>query len=770
MAQQLSVQQHRANIKRMLDEGGTEQDIDIYMGHHGLTDEALRGNFIQRTSDAIEGFGNSILPKPSPTDLQHATVPSFTGEGLSVGDRSVKDLAGFLTMEDEGYGNIIKYQLGDRLLGVEKDANGHEIITYFGDDGKEHRAYINKPGLDQEDIRRGLESAVPFFIGGSFVGLGLKAIGAGLLARIGGMALTEGGMSIGQDIAAATQGSGQGVDLLKAALAAGGGGIFEGLSGPLTRVWGNIFRRHGVDRTGRLTDAGRSAAERMGLDPDMMDQRLANLFENELRAQPADSTELAGKMRTAEFGIETTKGQRTKDPAVLGLEEEARRGLLGREAQEIMGGPTGFDARQRQQIRTAAEDHIGGQLAPNATGREAATLGSRIKSSVDASWDLAQRTENKLWTDVGPMYPNPNAFSTMPTILSDAINKGGVNPTPDLTKSAHAMMELIDKYMAGEITRPPYKSLGPGRADVMSLDEMRRNLLSLYQSAETRPDRTAAKSIYRGFNNWIEDVAQRAAMSGNPDAAAKLWTARQFTKGMHEIYEPSTRLGKPSPTARVVERILEDNTSPEEVIQAIIGRGGPSGAPPTNAPQTLSTLRTILGTKGKDAWDDIRLAYWVNLVQDRRGNVLSPQQLKNNLDAAFKNQLSVLRQLYSPEELSLFRRFGEGLDVAAYKPPNPSGTSYELQRMRQRGQGSAAKTFLQIQSKRELFSKHNVLMSRIYAVLAKKLPLSVFGSAEKSGAKIASRNTAQSLTKKKGSTLVAPIGAYGTVEMFDGQE
>jgi hypothetical protein len=769
MAEQLSVQQHRANIRRMLQEGGTEQDVNVYMQHHALTDEALQGGMVQRASDALESFGNSII-SVSPQDPRTKDVPAFTGEALSGPQSGAHHLSGFLTMEDEGYGGIIKMQLGDRLLGTERDAAGHEIITYLGDDGKQHRAYINKPGLDQEDLRRGIESAVPFFIGGGFAGVGLKAIGAGLTARVLGMATTEGLVSVGQDIAAASQGSGQGVDLLKAALAMGGAGLFEGMSGPLTRMWRAVLQRNGVTPKGQLTPAGRVQAQRLGLEPAMMDERLARLFGQEMRAQPADPGELASKMRTAEFGIETTKGQRTKDPAMLGLEEEARRGLLGPQAREIFSADnSGFDARQRQQIRTAAEDQIGGSLAPNAPGRESITLGSRIKSGVDASWDLAQRTENKLWTDVGPMYPSPQAFSTMPTILSRAINQGGVSPTPDLTKSAHAMMELIDGYMTGDVVRPPYKSLGPGRADVMSLDEMRRRLLALYKSADDRTDRIAAKSIYRGFNDWIEDVAQRAAMSGNPDAAAKLWTARQFTKGMYQIFEPQTRLGKPSPTARVIAQILEDNTTPSEVISAIIGRGGPSGAPPRNAPTTLRQLRTILGNKGKDAWDDIRLAYWVNLVQDSRGQVLSPTRLKGNIDAAMKNQMEVLRTLYSPEEIATMRRFGEAVDVAAYKPPNPSGTSYELQRQRQRASGSMTKTFLQTQSKRELFSKHNVLMSRIYSMLARKLPISIFGSTERAGAKIATRNTSQNLTRKPGSSLVAPIGAIGTMETLNGE-
>jgi hypothetical protein len=67
------------------------------------------------------------------------------------------------------------------------------------------------------------------------------------------------------------------------------------------------------------------------------------------------------------------------------------------------------------------------------------------------------------------------------------------------------------------------------------------------------------------------------------------------------------------------------------------------------------------------------------------------------------------------------------------------------------------KTFLQTQSKRELFSKHNVLMSRIYSALAKKLPINPLGAKDAAGAAVAGRAVSQDVTK-----MPAPaIGGIG---------
>ncbi len=307
------------------------------------------------------------------------------------------------------------------------------------------------------------------------------------------------------------------------------------------------------------------------------------------------------------------------------------------------------------------------------------------------------------------------------------------------------MLQFLEDYSKGKLSESSLPLIGK-HPDNIFIDDARRYLLNLYRSAERgTADATAAKAIYTGFNKWIDDLADNAALVGKPDMAAKLKVARGFTRDLHELYEPRGSGGQLTPGGKILKDIIDNETHPEGVISSLLGGGGPTAQAPKGSVEALQHLKRILGAG--DDWDNVRLAYWVKIAQDNKGRVLSPQQLRNNIDAAFHNQRSVINALYTEEEQRMMRRLSTALEDVTYKPPNASGTSYEAERLRQKYSGDGMlKTFLQTQSKRELFSKHNVMMSRVYQMLAKKLPVSVFGSKEGAGAKLATQATSQELT------------------------
>jgi hypothetical protein len=124
---------------------------------------------------------------------------------------------------------------------------------------------------------------------------------------------------------------------------------------------------------------------------------------------------------------------------------------------------------------------------------------------------------------------------------------------------------------------------------------------------------------------------------------------------------------------------MEKADSGEGVIQALLGSQGSRSANEgtvTALRQAKAALERFGGDGGKQAWDDIRLAYWTRLVTGKNGEVLGPQALTNNLKAAITNQKSVLQTLYAPQEISQIRRLMRAVEVAAYKPPNASGSGY----------------------------------------------------------------------------------------------
>src|SRR6185436_12245535 len=138
-------------------------------------------------------------------DPRFNNLPVFDGGGV---DLTTMEQAKLLGPDDEGLANIIKSNLGDKFVGIKKDANGYPIITYRGEDGKEQSSYVNRPGLDWQDVDRGISGAIPYVA--SATGAGRLVRGAGILGQTATQALTAGATSAATDAGAAAMGSEKG--------------------------------------------------------------------------------------------------------------------------------------------------------------------------------------------------------------------------------------------------------------------------------------------------------------------------------------------------------------------------------------------------------------------------------------------------------------------------------------------------------------------------------------------------------------------------------
>ncbi len=790
----------KRNLELMRSKGATPEEMDAYVQGYGLTPEDIRnagkstigaalddtGQWISDTDKGLTEFQQGLRRQVTGPEKGTRDIPEFPAPGggnvrgnpgapgIQVGDLGTRGFndAALFTDNDKDYGAVITKGLKDlgRYVGTEKDPNGYDIITYKGDDGKEYVAYVNAPGLTMSDVNRELAGALPAAISGFGTSALAKKLGLGTLGRTVGVGLAEAGTQLAKDVGAAYKGAEPNpVDTSIKALAAGGGGaLFEGLSGPISRGWRKLFTQKFpvVDASGKLTPAAIQAAKASGLDPDEMNERMAVALRDK-SVNAADPNEVGVDVRTGEFGIPTTKGQRTKDPSQLGREKDLSRGVYGKEAADIIGTPTGpkktgFYGEQQSAIDRAVNNSVGMSLAPKQGGHEAATLGTRIKSGVQGAEGAYGEVENQLWGELGPLHPTGDAFDTLPQALMAKLDDAGVRPDPSLPAS-HRAMTIIDDFREGKMTLPPYKVLGESKKapPVPTIRDVQKRLLAEYMGASDPTDARAAKAVYDGFNDWISDIAERGAVN-DPEGAAALWVMRAFTREKKSLFNPE------GPAGNILETVLSKNNTPEDVLGALLGRGGPSTTPPKGAVEALTNIKTTLGRAGKDTWDDIRLANWVKMTQDKQGVTLSPLQLKKNIDAAFVNQKTLLDTLYTPEEQKTMRRLARALDDVISVDPNPSGTAHELARMsRESGPRGLTKTFLQTQSKRELFSKHNVLMSRMYALLAKKLTIDPLGARTGMGASVARRATSPALTPKGGSSFLAPAGSIGALEFAD---
>jgi hypothetical protein len=701
--------------------------------------ETSGGGFLDTVGDTLSGAAETVGDFATGVyeiakgrqDPRFADVPKFTGEAVppEIHDRYMNAMFSSASVDDEVWGDVVKNALGDRLIDSKRDSHGYEIITYRGDDGQEYTRYLNKPGLDWVDVQRFGMGSLPYMATGAVAGRFTRT--SPLLTRMAVQGGTAAATSIGSDILARERyGSDENPSLARAGGAAMGGAVGEAAGAML----GNIARRY----------------RQRGMTP-----------EEQTIARAENPGEAAAAIKTGEFDIPTTAGQRTKDPQQLLLEDEMRRSLHGRPARDVM---TEFDLRQKRRIASGAKQ-VRESIAPGSaeTGREAA---ERTSQALRSAREASRAEESALWRQVPEVAPADEAMPRLAGNIRKRIDDLGFGPDERLTPAAHRQMSLLQDYVQGKPVQQAYDLLGE-RGSRPTLDEMRRRLLSFVRSADSPQDQAVANAIYAGFNDWIDDIAQSGMIRGvsreaieelNPadigtlangapdqqlNVAAKLEAARRFTREQRQLFEPQ---GPKDAAGKLLQKIHDNADTPERLVADLFG--SPGSKPKPGAVEAMRRLKRILSERNSEALNQIKAAYWHNLVRGRNGEMLSPGRLVAKIKEAGSNQASLINELFSRQERSLIRRYMNAVDTTTYVPPNPSGTSFARESQRQRCQGNFMAYLLRRRAQGETF-RGNPGLSTFFHFLARKLPFDVLNTADKTGRTLAETATGQAVRMRK---------------------
>lgn len=347
---------------------------------------------------------------------------------------------------DAQMADIIEKQLGDRFIRREKDANGYDVFVTRGPDGQEQRGYVNTPGLDTQDISRGIYGAVPYMIGGGVIGSVARALPWGAQALLQGAGASA--TSAAGDLAQMPMGSRQGIEVGKATVTGGLGAL-----GPVAAHFGGQFWRRFVIEpslfnraTGKLTPKGEAFARAEGLDPVGIEAEVARTFA-QTYSRTRSGSQAALKAQEVEFGIPSTIGQRTKDKELLGQEEAMRRGIYGDKAKQAIKE---FDDSQATAVDFAARTRMPSDFRSQAvreTGTmdprgithvqqmpDTADLGANIQSGMRSARDAAGNIERQAWEEVTDILPRHEAFEILPNALAGRL--GSMRVTPEMPKAA----------------------------------------------------------------------------------------------------------------------------------------------------------------------------------------------------------------------------------------------------------------------------------------------------------------------------------------------
>lgn len=587
-----------------------------------------------------------------------------------------------LTPDDKAHADIVRSALGNRFIGAEKDAYGADVVRYRDKDGQEAVAYVNKPGLDLEDVNNlGLQS-LPYILGGRIV-QGLTR-NMSLPMKMMGQAGAASTTSAAGDIAAMGAGSEQGIDFGRATAVGLMGGAAEALS-PVLGMLGRRFITEPklLDKsTGQLTQKGAEAAKKAGFDPSDVTGDIAEQFTKEY-ARIQDPVVVGQSVRTKEFGIPVTRGQMLKDPQMLLNEKALRYGALGEPGKNVMKD---LDTRQTQAIADAAlgadASSIAKAINPSRAGGSVrpSDVGEGIRTGVRSARDAAKAETKALYDDVTDLTATTQALEILPQYVARELGGLSIPPTKDTAPKAAAMLDALRNYKAGGLPKEADEWLG----NVMTptIQSMQRTLVALKKGTDPSDfDGTAAAAIYRGFDKWITDAADKALLKGDALTAAAFRTARERYAEMKSVFSAADKSGRSTPGGRLMEKIAkDDNYAPESIVRSLFGTN-PQATPKEGTLEALRRIKTgvtryLPEDQAKQTWNEIRMAHWLSLVKKSDGSMHSPTVMSTNIKKALQG--SVARELYAPAELSQIRRFTAALDDAAWKDPNPSGTATSL--------------------------------------------------------------------------------------------
>lgn len=742
----------------------------------GLPPKSYVERLWNKAGGIVSDARTSINGKQDPAT---ADLPVYEATGLPQIAR--QNAAKATTFTDEGYGNVLAEGLGDRFIAMEKDANGYPIIRYRDDNGNETRAYVNRPGLDVQDVDRGVMAALPYVVSGGVVGKVVQK--APTVVRAAGQALTGAGTSVAQDVAANKLGSKEDIDPVRAGFAAGGSAAAELVAPIYTagKQWIQGGRQYIDKATGNLTDDAARIAREAGIDPADLDADMAKAFAEGLNIG-RDPKEIAAWIKTNRFGIPTTKATRTKDPELSAIEKDIRAGNLGQEAKGVLQQ---FDAEKNRAIERSAfnrtpqrdpnspvspyEDGVGAMVAPTRSdvgpaGVTPGNLGRDIQSTLKSARDRGEDAISTAYEGVSNLVANDAGKALLPQVLNNKLGSIRLNAQ---TPTALAMVEDIKGFAGGKVAQSEAADY-IGQTPVATIHDQQKALLGIYRGAQTPADKAASKAVYEGFQDWIDEVAKQGFLSeGDAAAAAALRTARTVTREIKGLFDPRGRNIDPA-ASKILKEIVDRDNNADGIVAMLFGGGGPQTVPKKGAIDAIEHIKKILADsrlvdadEGARTLNDIRMAYWSRLALSNKGGMNTPQMFADNIRKATVNQRGLMNALFSPAEQKVFREYAAALEAAAFKDPNPSGTATALRSL-MKNDGSWIKTLLQMQSKRELFSKHNVFMSRVYQLLAQKVPADILGSKNAAGTAAARAAISQNLTKKPAETLGGYGGAAGS--------
>lgn len=400
--------------------------------------------------------------------------------------------------------------------------------------------------------------------------------------------------------------------------------MFEILGhGAGTRLPKAITRTKSLDQA---TEAAKDTANKI-LDPHGVDaRRLAN--ENAI-VNDAESLPVP---------VRLSKGDVNQNLKQQQFEEDALKGLEGRKAQETAAE---FRQQQNTDINKNVEAIQEGFTNNAALTREEQGLGLlSAQKEVKRQAKTAKQEISAAYKEAGE-----RGASVDGAIIGNYFK--GVRKELELEGFDIEEMSKLQKSLSdfegvtGDVTTSIQKL------------ELFRKRINKRIANDGSPEDAALIRLKGSYDEFMDELVDQALIHGDEGAMAAFKNAR----GLRIDYQNKFKAD------RIIKKITEEDLEPEELV-SLIFNAGQSGFK-TGSGRVMKGLKKILG-ENSPAFQQIKEEAFIRLISNQ-GETFSGAKFDSALSKALERNGTVMRNVFTNEEIALLRRFGRVVKAATVK-------------------------------------------------------------------------------------------------------
>nr|BAR28760.1 hypothetical protein [uncultured Mediterranean phage uvMED] len=584
-----------------------------------------KGFFKNYVIDPIASFftGNDREEFKNMGEINNAKLNSI-GNSIKLG-------TGFaLTVSPEAQIDMVKKLYPISV--ISKDKFDNIVITLPQDavaKGSNRTYYLNKPGITMKDVTEGAAQILQYIPGAGFV---VKNIGGGIIKKGAFQGLFAAGTGATQDVGAMALGSTQGKDGIvpvveddKLLLNAGFGFAGEPIGRFLARFSGFNFIKDGINRkipskfnfttkSGtflnnklEVTNATKELAKKHFDDISLVSnekilKQYAQALEDGISAQ--DAVHIVGANK---FGISLWKAQASGNKKVLKYIDEARNGVHGPVAQNMVRYQDQIQLGQTFDYLTKFRNN----LIKNKNSQQTTTLPGQktpVEDTIENITNQITSIKNKMDDNVDKMY---NAIDWNGKIKAPVV-KNLTRNIKLMISGADGMGQPINKITMPNATAAlnninnfakTIENSNISKIALISLENQRRSLNSIINTTRDATDKKALMLIKNEFDTFYDKTINGALSTGDKSVLEQIKKARLESSNVKKIFEPN-KIGKIKDTSGAyLNNILNGKYSALQINNYLYGNSTLSANSVKQSTDLLKRLTTTIFKPNSEGFD-----------------------------------------------------------------------------------------------------------------------------------------------------------------------